>query len=124
MPHRNRDSVPQQVLQTLMKKLYLLWLELFRPYLKKMQSLKAENNKLLTMADGATQPQLSPSSVPPHNTGVTSRDTWPELSDVKNLFSQVDSRVSQLGLLSESSDARDGEEDCDHAQIAGAKPKF
>ena len=85
-----------------------------------MRSLQEESKELWAKVEGTTEPQLSPSPTTPQNTGVTSRVTLPELRDMKDLVSQVDSRVSQLGLLSESSDENDGEEDLNHAQIAGA----
>ena len=93
-----------------------------------LESLKAENEDLRAKIAGQAEAQFSPSSAPPPNPGVPSRVTLPELRDMKDLVSQVDSRVSQLGPLWESSDESDGEEDFDRAQIAGAaatgaKPK-
>ena len=87
---------------------------------KDMQSLKAVNKELRNLVEGTTEPQPSPSPARSHDAGVPSLVTLPELRDMKDLVSQVDSRVSQLGLLSGSSDESDGEEDLDRAQAAGA----
>ena len=93
-----------------------------------LESLKAENKHLRAKIAGPAEVQFSPSSALPPNPGVPSQVTLPELRDMKDLVSQVDTWVSQLGLLSESSDESYGEEDLDRVQIAGpaatgAKPK-
>jgi len=64
-----------------------------------LESLKAENKDLRAKIAGPAEAQFSPSSAPPPNPGIPSRVTLPKLRDMKDLVSQVDSWVSQLGLL-------------------------
>ena len=85
-----------------------------------VQSLKCDNQALRDKVEDTKDSQLSPSSVAIHLTGVPSRVTLPELRDMKDLVSQVDSRVSQLGMLPESSNESDGENDAYHTELNGS----
>ena len=82
-----------------------------------VQSLKRDNQAIRDKVVDTKDSQLSPSSAAVHPTGVPLRVTLPELRDMKDLVSQVDSRVSQLGMLPESSDESDGENDAYHAEL-------
>ena len=93
-----------------------------------VQSLKRDNQALRDKVEDAKDSQLSPSSAALHPPGVPSRITSPELRDMKDLVSQVDSRVSQLGMLPESSDESDEENDAYRAELnaspaTGEKPQ-
>lgn len=89
-----------------------------------VQSLKRDNQALRDKVDDTTasQPKSSVAAAI-HPLGVSSRVTLPELRDMKDLVSQVDSRVSQLGLLPESSDGSDEEDDAPRAVSTGEKPQ-
>ena len=85
-----------------------------------VQSLKRDNQALRDKVDDTKDSQLSPSSAAIHPPGIPSQVTLPELRDMKDLVSQVDSRVSQLGMLPESSDDSDRENDASHAELNGS----
>ena len=85
-----------------------------------VQSLKRDNQALRDKVEDSKDSQLSPSSAAIHPPAIPSRVTLPELRDMKDLVSQVDSRVSQLGMLLESSDESDGENNASHAELNGS----
>ena len=75
-----------------------------------VQSLKRDNQALWDKVEDTKDSQLSPSSAAIHPPGIPLQVTLPKLRDMKDLVSQVDSHVSQLGMLLESSDESEGGE--------------